>query len=146
MRGCDRWDQSQRKALSKRKKGKKNGVTFDMFRQIALSLPGVEEGTLHQTPAYRVKGKLVARLREDGESLVVRANFDEREKLMKAHPNTFYITDHYRNYPAILIDLSSVRVDQIRQLFEQAWRSIAGKRLVAAYDQQRLIKDTPAEP
>src|ERR1700759_2899563 len=75
-------------------------VTFDLIRELALKLPGVEEGTSYGTAALRVKGKFMARLKEDGESVVFRVSFDERELLMQTKPDVFYITDHYLGYPA----------------------------------------------
>ena len=86
------------------------------------------------TPAFRVGGKLLARLREDSESLVIRIDFLERELLMRADPETFYITDHYLNYPALLVRLPRVRADKLCPLLEQAWRRVAPKRLVTALD------------
>ena len=109
-------------------------VTFDTVRQLARALPGVEEGVSYGTPALRVRGKLIARLREDGESLVVKIDFEEREVLMEADQQTFYITEHYRNYPAMLVRLSNVDVAALRELLEDAWRRAAPKRMVADYD------------
>ena len=97
----------------------------------------MEEGTSYGTPAFKVRGKLLARLREDGESLVVRIGFLERELHMKADPETFYITDHYLNYPAMLVRLPRVRAVQLRELLEQAWRQVAPKRLLALAGETR---------
>jgi hypothetical protein len=55
---------------------------------------------------------------------------------MNAEPETFYITEHYRNYPAMLVRLSSVRREVLRDLLEQAWRLEAPQRLVKAYDEK----------
>src|ERR1700704_4612172 len=82
-------------------------VTFDLIRELALQLPGVEEGTSYGTAALRVKGKFLARLKEDGESVVFRVGFDERDLLMQTKPEVFYITDHYLGYPAVLMRLSA---------------------------------------
>ena len=108
-------------------------MTFDTVRRLAKALPGVEDGLSYGTPALRVRGKLIARLREDGESLVVKIDFEDREVLMQADPQTFYITEHYRNYPAMLVRLSKVDVDALRELLEDAWRRVAPKRLVTGY-------------
>jgi hypothetical protein len=110
------------------------GVRYDTLWRLALALPGVVEGTSYRTPAFRVGGKLLARLREDGESLVIRIGFLEREALIRADPETFYITDHYLNYPAMLVRLPRVRAAKFRELLEQAWRLVAPKRLVHALD------------
>lgn len=71
------------------------GMTFDEVRRIALGWPGVEDGTSYGTPALKVKGKLLARLKEDGDSLVVKGvGPDERAWLMETEPDVYYITDH----------------------------------------------------
>src|SRR5258707_8837969 len=116
---------------------KRPTVTFDLIRELALQLPGVEEGTSYGTPALKVKGKFLSRLKEDGESIVVRVGFDVRDVLMAADPETFYITDHYRGYPAVLVRLSRVRRDDLRGLLEEAWRGVAPKRLVVAFDSEQ---------
>ncbi len=110
-------------------------VDFEAVRRIALALPGVEEGTCYGTPAFRVRGKFLARLKEDGETLVVKIGFDEREILLAADPGTFYLTDHYRNYPSILVRLAAVRPEALAAVLEQAWRRLAPKRLIAELDE-----------
>jgi len=116
---------------------KRRPVTVHTVRRLALALPGVEEGPCYGTPGFRVRGKFLARLRDDGETLVVKCGEDERDFRMQADPATFFITDHYRGYPAVLVRLASVRVADPRNVLEQAWRRSAPKRLVAAYDRKR---------
>jgi hypothetical protein len=111
-------------------------MTIEKVRKLALALPRVEEGTSYGTPAWRVGGKLLARLREDGETLMIKADFDERDMLMAADPNTFFTTDQYRNYPSVLVRLATVPVDVLRDLFEQAWRAAAPRRLRSTYDRR----------
>jgi hypothetical protein len=101
-------------------------------RRLALALPDVEEGTSYGTPAFRVRGKLFARLHEDGESLVVRIAFQEREILMDADPKTFHITAHYLSYPMMLVRLATVRPGELRTLLADSWRQVAPARLAAA--------------
>lgn len=109
-------------------------MTFDEVRAVGLALPGVEDSTSYGTPALKVRGKFLTRLKEDGQSLVVKVGFDEREMLMEAEPATFYITDHYRAYPAMLVRLASVEPGTLRRLLLQTWRAAAPKTLVKAYD------------
>jgi hypothetical protein len=97
-------------------------VTFKDVRGIALALKNVAESTSYGTPAFKAGGKLLARLREDGDSLVVGTTFEEREELMAADPETYYITDHYLNYPWVLVRLSRVHPDALRDLLGRAWR------------------------
>jgi hypothetical protein len=100
-------------------------VTFDAVRKFALSLPNVEEGKSYGTPAFRAGGALFARLREDGDSLVVPTTFEEREALLAEDPDTYYITDHYLKYPYVLVRLSRVSMDALRDLLRGAHRSAA---------------------
>ena len=107
-------------------------MTFETVRQIALTLPGAEESTSYRTPAFKVKGKLFARLHQDGESLVIGVDFEEREEMMSAAPEKFYITDHYLKYPWMLVRMSKVRSDELRDLLIGSWRRAAPKDLVGA--------------
>src|SRR5438105_4268923 len=103
-------------------------VTFETVREIALALPGVEEGTSYGTPAFRVRGKFLARLREDSETLVVKCDHPERDFRMEVNPGTFFVTDHYRGYPMLLVRLTTVEEDDLRDLLEITWRCLAPKR------------------
>src|SRR5437868_2507818 len=109
-------------------------VTYDTVRELARRLPGVEESTSYGTPALKVKGKLFVRLKEDGETIVLRTDAFEREHLLRAQPETFFITAHYRDYPWVLVRLSAVAAAQLGELVESAWRRAAPKRLRAAHD------------
>lgn len=100
------------------------------MRRLALALPGVEERPCYGTPGFRVGGKLFARLHQDGESLVLKVDYLERELLMQADPQAFYVTDHYRNHPWLLVRLARVRAEPLGELIERAWRRAAPKRLL----------------
>jgi hypothetical protein len=97
-------------------------AAFDEVRRVALALDDVEEGSSYGTPAFKVGGELFVRMHQDGESLVVRTDFEQREELMAADPETYYITDHYLNYEWILIRLSRVQPDALRDLIRMGWR------------------------
>src|SRR5262249_55187175 len=106
-------------------------------RCIALSLPAVEEGTSFGTPGFRVKGKFMMRFWEDGETLVVKCGFAETEFWMKYDPETFFITDHYRGYPAVLVRMSNVKEKDLHDVIEQAWRFNAPKKILADYEREQ---------
>jgi hypothetical protein len=106
-------------------------VTFAVARRLALALPGVVEGTAYRTPAFRVEKKFFFRLREDGATLAIRIDFDTREALMQARPEAFFITDHYKGYPAMCVRLATVRRTELEALLEQSWREVAPRRLFA---------------
>jgi len=116
---------------------KKRGMTWAAVRKVGLAFPGVEEGTSYGTPALHVKRKFMARLREDGESLVIKCGFDERDFRLQADPGTFFVTDHYTGYPALLVRLSEVTPALLREVLEQAWRVNAPKRMVKEFDSAR---------
>ena len=103
-------------------------MTFDDVRRLALAIPLVEEGTSYRTPAFRRGKKLLARLKEDGATLVLRISFDEREILMKARPDTFFITDHYRDYPAVLVRLDAISEGEMRDLLQRACEFVKKRR------------------
>ena len=90
---------------------------------MALDFPHVEEGTSYGTPALKVKGKLFVRPREDPHSLVIKMPFEQREELMAADPETYYITDHYRDYPWMLVRLSKRHPDALHELSQIAYRT-----------------------
>jgi hypothetical protein len=111
-------------------------VSFDEVRAMAMALPGAEEGTSYGTPAFRVRKKFFVRLKEDGESIVLRINPFERGYLLEAEPDAFYITDHYRDYPAVLARLAALTPERLRGRIEDSWRLMAPKRLVDEHDRQ----------
>jgi hypothetical protein len=109
-------------------------VTYEDVVALGLALPGVEESTSYGTPALKLKGKLLARLKEDGVTLVLIPGFEERDRLMRSRPRVFFITEHYRNYPAVLVRLPLVRPAQLRELLELGYRRVAPRSLLAALD------------
>ena len=99
-------------------------MTFRQALKIAQSLGSVEESTSYGTPAIKIGGKLVARLKEDGDSLVVGTTYEERAEMMAAEPETYYITDHYLNAPWVLVRLSRVHPDALRDLLGRAMKLV----------------------
>lgn len=97
-----------------------------------FSFPGVTEGTSYGTPAFRVRNKFLARLHEDGESLVIKCA--DRDQLLEANPKAFHVTKHYLNYPLVLVRFSKVRRNKLREVIEEAWRIEATPRLVKLYE------------
>lgn len=109
----------------------KKKIDFDTVRKMALALPGVEEGTTYGTPALKVRGKLLAciptnKAAEPG-SLAVSIAFDRREELLAAAPDVYYLADHYVNYPVVLVRLSRIHADALRDLLGGAWRFATAK-------------------
>ena len=109
--------------------------TWDDVVVIGSRFPGVEVATSYGTPALRVKGKGICRLRTDPDALVVRViDLADREALLRGKPEVFFSTPHYDGYPYVLVRLEAVDSGELAELLEDAWRIRAPKRLVAEFD------------
>ena len=106
-------------------------AAFEPVRRAATGLPEVEESTSYGTPSLKVRGKFLTRLKEDGETIVLRADFDSRDAMVRMQPDVFYITDHYRDYPAVLVRLKKVGRARLRELLADGWRLVAPRSLAA---------------
>ena len=112
-------------------------MTFDDVREFALAWPEVEDSTFYGTPALRVRKKLLVRLKEDGDSLVMPGvPPDERDMLVESQPRVFYFTDHYRDYPMVLICLSKTRRATVEPLLRRHWRTLASKKATREFEDQ----------
>jgi hypothetical protein len=124
----------------------KSAVTFEDVRELALSLPEVEEGLfVGESPTFKVRGKGFARFGppvsglkppEVFDTLVIRLPEGQREALL-ATDDRFFITPHYERGSAVLVRLSTLSrgdLDELRELLTDAWRRFAPKRLLAAFD------------
>jgi hypothetical protein len=100
-----------------------------------MTLPGATEGMSHGTPAFYVNKKILARLWENGEVLVLHTG--ERDRWIQAEPETFFITDHYRNYPYMLVNLPQIEPENLKELLTAAWLKKASKSLVKEYEKIR---------
>jgi hypothetical protein len=109
--------------------------TWDDVVEIGTGFPGVETATSYGTPALKVRGKGMCRLRTDPDALVVRViDLRDREALLRGEPKVFFTTPHYDGYPYVLVRLDVVDRRQLAELLEDAWRIRAPKRVVAEYD------------
>jgi hypothetical protein len=108
-------------------------IYLDKIRKTIMALPGVNEGTCFGTPAFYVNKKLLARLKEDGETLMVHT--DVRDQWMKKNSDVFFVTDHYLNYPSMLIRLAKVSDKDLTKLLTDAWKNRANKTLLKNWKQ-----------
>ena len=111
------------------------GPGYKLFCQLARKLPGVEESTSYGTPSLRVKGRILGRLRTEAEgALALRIDLLDRQILLQADPDTFFLTEHYINYPMVLVRLDHMRRKAMQDLLLRSWRLVAPAKLIAAYD------------
>jgi hypothetical protein len=103
-------------------------INFDTVRKIGLTLPGVEVSTAWGAPTLKVGGKMLACVpthrSAEPNSLVVRSDFDDRAELLAAAPDIYYVTDHYLGYTAVLVRLSRVTPDVLRDLLGMAHKFV----------------------
>jgi hypothetical protein len=105
---------------------------FDTVRTVGLALPGVEAATKYDgSPLLKVGGSFMAGLAThrsaEPETLVVRVEFEERDWLMEDAPETYYLTDYYRTHPVVLVRLSRIDRDALRDLLSVSWRLTSAK-------------------
>lgn len=102
------------------------------MRRIALALPGVEEGTTYGSPALKVGGKMFACIAihksAEPDTLALEVGFFERDALIADHADTCYLTDHYRDYPTVLVRLPRIREPELRKLVMAARDFVASRR------------------
>jgi hypothetical protein len=106
----------------------KETIDFATVRRIGLELPGVEDGTAYGFPALKVRGKLLvclpANRSAEPDSIVVRVSFDDRAGLLAEAPDVYYVTDHYVGYSAVLVRLSRVNREVLRDLLGMAYKFV----------------------
>ena len=109
----------------------KKSVDFDTVRKMARALPGVEESTMYGSPAFKIRGKLLACIAinkaAEPNTLVVRVDFDQRAELLETDPQTYYMKDHYVNYPSVLVRLSQIQPDALKGLLMMGWRYVTSQ-------------------
>jgi hypothetical protein len=109
---------------------------YERYLKIVLALPGAEASTSYGTPAVKIRGKTLSRWRTEAEgALAVRCDFLDRQILLQTQPEVFFLTDHYLNYPMILLRLDKVSREVLKDVTERAWRLVAPEKLVRERDQ-----------
>ena len=106
---------------------------WNIVRQMmeALAFPATEESTSYGTPAFKVKGKLLCRLKEDGETMVIHA--DDRDVWLADDPGVFFVTEHYQNYPYVLVRLKKIGKKKLREVLVMSWTELAPAKVVAMW-------------
>lgn len=110
-------------------------MKWEEFVAIACELPEVEESLSYGRPSLKVRGNFMAGLNPKEKAFVLRlASVEEQDFLIEMAPQIYYITDHYKGYPAILARPSKMTKKEARGRLERAWRIQAPKTLVKKFD------------
>jgi hypothetical protein len=128
-------------------------ATWDDVRRLALELPETTEVTSRGNTQWRVKDKLFVWERPlrrtdlealgpaapDGPILGARVeHLVAKEALLADAPEIYFTTPHFEGYPAVLVRLEVIDLEELRELIVEAWLNRAPKRLVTAFlDEQR---------
>jgi hypothetical protein len=117
----------------------KKGVTAAQLKKIALSFPEALEKPSYGKPAYFIVKKFFTRHRAEDNSLVaIVDSMHTRDMMLELDPKTYFITDHYKDYPSVLVRLERVTPEEVRTMLERRWRQIAPKKLVKALDEKAV--------
>jgi hypothetical protein len=107
------------------RKAESRGVGVLEARRLLLRLPSVSEGRSYGMPSFLLNGRFLARFRDDDAVLVLQlGTISERDVLMQLDPGAFFFTEHYRNYPAVLIRLAEVPGPLFADVVTEAWRHV----------------------
>ena len=118
---------------------------FEVVRAVGLALPGVEAATRYDgSPRLKVAGMFMAGLAThpsaEPDTLVVRADLDERESLVEDAPEIYYLTDYYRKYPLVLARLAHMNRDALHDLLSVSRRLTLAKRSRNRFDSTDLSR------
>ncbi|GHA07853.1 MmcQ/YjbR family DNA-binding protein [Streptomyces echinoruber] len=103
-------------------------------RRIALSLPDTTEKTAWSMPTFRVAGKMFATLPEDETSMAVRCPKEERDELVRAEPEKFWVAAHEAGFAWIRVRLAALEDEtELRDILADSWRQAAPPRLREAH-------------
>lgn len=103
--------------------------TFAAVQAIGATLPDVEAVTMYGGFALKVRGRMFVcqAMNKEAEpnTLAVRMDFAQRDALLEEDPSTYYLKEHYVNYPCILVRLSRIHPDALRDLVHGAHRFVS---------------------
>lgn len=102
----------------------------DDVRRAALELPGTSEKWQWDMPTFRVAGTLFLTLPEDETSMAVRCPIMERDELVLAEPDKFWIASHEASYAWVRVRIAALDDhDELCAIVADSWRQAAPARL-----------------
>jgi hypothetical protein len=118
------------------------GVAVPAIRRLLLDLPNVVEGRYYGMPSFLLNGRFLARFRDGGTVLVLQlAAISDRDTLIDLDAGAFFFTEHYRNYPSVLVRLAEVDRALLEEAIAEAWRQLArARRVKTSKDAERAAE------
>jgi len=111
-------------------------LTHAQFKKVALSFPEAHEKSSYGNPSIFIAKKFFTRWRrEEGSIVWIVDSIDERDHLLEIDPKTYFITDHYRDYPSVLVRAERIDAAMLKKMLERRWRKVAPKKLIKAVDE-----------
>jgi hypothetical protein len=121
-------------------------LTRAQFVKIALSFPEAHEKSSYGNPAIFIAKKFFTRWRGEEDSIVwIVDSIDERDHLLEIDPKTYFITDHYKDYPSVLVRAERIDSAMLKKMLERRWRKVAPKTLIKQID-AKAAGASPAKP
>lgn len=116
-----------------------NAVTWEQFKAwaLALGLPNVVETTSWGQPTLKAHGKLWAWWSPHEDAPVFKMGKEERDFLLQADPETFFITPHYAGHDLVLVRPQKLDEAWAKARLLQTWRAMAPKRVLKAFEEER---------
>jgi hypothetical protein len=116
------------------------------LRKIALSFPEANEKPSYGKPSFFIAKKFFTRLRDEDASIVwIVGSIDERDHLLEMDPKTYFITEHYRDYPSVLVRTARIDKTMLRKMLERRFRAIAPKKVLKEMDAAAAQTKAPAK-
>lgn len=113
-----------------------NLININELQKYLLALPDSEEGDHWGKRSYRIKNKIFAIIQNDGVTLTIKTMGEDRSIYTSMDPKTFSIPEAYSNLSYMHVNLHTVNIDELKGLIYKAWKSVAPKKLVKAYEEQ----------
>lgn len=102
-----------------------SGLTIAAAMKLGAALPDVEQTTTWGAPALKVHGRMMAgkaiNKQAEPNTLAVCMPIPQRDELIAADPATYYLKPHYEDYPCVLVRLSQIHADALRDLLRMGW-------------------------
>ncbi len=107
-------------------------LDIGVVREILMSMPEVQESTIHGFPSFKTHRKLLAcpaiHSSAEPDSLMIKMSSAERDQLLADEPHKYYLTDHYAKSSVVLVRLSEIDRKSLRSLLERAWQFLNQNR------------------